>query len=1015
LTANAFTRTGYTFQGWATSANGAKVYNDKQSVSNLTETSGAVVNLYAVWKAGEDTTTESMIMPGYAASNKSPSTYQKAVTYADVEEIEEDYYNTISKNKTKTVYWNAAKRGVGVMLTAPFQSTVTTSGCDAARKDTYMEINKEDTHAARLDKHGRDETAIKDGKKVYGCSSNLFERDAQCEGFANYMAYVVFRVKDKSAFTLCQGGGANSLKNKANDEIKPGSVVRTAGGHSYFIYKVNETYAYYIECNTDPAQDCKIQYDQKIKIDKLKTNIIKGDKIYISPAVKVEGDYTISFNANKPTDTAKITGTMQPQSAKMGVAVTLPANAFAVEGYLFGGWNTKADGSGTVYADNQSVTNLTTTSGSTVTLYAQWKAADKTYTIQYNGNGGRGTMPVTNLAVGVAGNLSRNAYRKDAHVFTGWNTAADGTGTAYADQQSVLNVTTEDKKVVTLYAQWREMTEAEYLKTCTKYASHMKLTVTNASGSIMAKPVNQGTVARNLVAGETLASTALYKNASGEYWYQVQADRDGKTGFVYAGNVRNDGIANKTVRFNVSLEKTNILMGKKCDIKGSVSAQHNILYELTGKLNDKDPNTAEQTATTKSGFSSLIGTAINNNLAFGKLNRGDGTLVLTAKLRSAYSSGKDLKWEEYTSPKYTLKFTVLGTNPVTYDKNTTDEVENMPAQQQKTDKTDLTLAKEIPVRAGYTFQGWATSADAQEVAYAPGALYQKDEALTLYALWAKNDEVVTYTVYYSSDKSSYGLPDSQTKTQGVPLTLSDMVPGSQFYTFTGWETEVNGERLVFQPGDTFNLDSNVTLTATWKVTSYLHDAVSGKSWELGEAFRELTEPVDTTDMYHVTIGFSLSDKILAEFSSAEAWYQLHTPNVLGSWDFATLELRDGKLDFYVTPGTWITLLGDVNCAYTFEQSEDIVLNVQMLTFHGNGGLLDENDPLTDMCYSQYAVGYPQSGSPAPEFYRSGYTLLGWSNDPAAAQPLYALDMTWSQLDPGHADLYAIWQQNEVTE
>ena len=50
LTANAFTRTDYTFQGWATSASGAKVYNDKQSVSNLTQTSGAVVNLYAVWK-----------------------------------------------------------------------------------------------------------------------------------------------------------------------------------------------------------------------------------------------------------------------------------------------------------------------------------------------------------------------------------------------------------------------------------------------------------------------------------------------------------------------------------------------------------------------------------------------------------------------------------------------------------------------------------------------------------------------------------------------------------------------------------------------------------------------------------------------------------------------------------------------------------------------------------------------------------------------------------------------------
>ena len=49
LMPNAFTRTGYTFQGWATSASGSKVYNDKQLVTNLTATAGAVVNLYAVW------------------------------------------------------------------------------------------------------------------------------------------------------------------------------------------------------------------------------------------------------------------------------------------------------------------------------------------------------------------------------------------------------------------------------------------------------------------------------------------------------------------------------------------------------------------------------------------------------------------------------------------------------------------------------------------------------------------------------------------------------------------------------------------------------------------------------------------------------------------------------------------------------------------------------------------------------------------------------------------------------
>ena len=49
LTANTFTRTGYTFTGWSTSANGSVVYKDKQSVSKLTSTNNGVVNLYAKW------------------------------------------------------------------------------------------------------------------------------------------------------------------------------------------------------------------------------------------------------------------------------------------------------------------------------------------------------------------------------------------------------------------------------------------------------------------------------------------------------------------------------------------------------------------------------------------------------------------------------------------------------------------------------------------------------------------------------------------------------------------------------------------------------------------------------------------------------------------------------------------------------------------------------------------------------------------------------------------------------
>ena len=49
LTENAFTRDGYTFAGWATTASGDVTYADEQEVSNLTAENNATVTLYAVW------------------------------------------------------------------------------------------------------------------------------------------------------------------------------------------------------------------------------------------------------------------------------------------------------------------------------------------------------------------------------------------------------------------------------------------------------------------------------------------------------------------------------------------------------------------------------------------------------------------------------------------------------------------------------------------------------------------------------------------------------------------------------------------------------------------------------------------------------------------------------------------------------------------------------------------------------------------------------------------------------
>jgi len=82
--------------------------------------------------------------------------------------------------------------------------------------------------------------------------------------------------------------------------------------------------------------------------------------------------YYIAFNANESSvgaTSGSATGTMTNQTVINDTATAIKTSTFALTGYIFLGWNTKADGTGTFYGDGQKVTNLTTT-GNTITLYA---------------------------------------------------------------------------------------------------------------------------------------------------------------------------------------------------------------------------------------------------------------------------------------------------------------------------------------------------------------------------------------------------------------------------------------------------------------------------------------------------------------------------------------------------------------------------------------------------------------------------------------------------------------------
>ncbi|MBN2352180.1 MAG: InlB B-repeat-containing protein [Spirochaetales bacterium] len=164
------------------------------------------------------------------------------------------------------------------------------------------------------------------------------------------------------------------------------------------------------------------------------------------PTTTDSSTHTVTYDGNGsdggtvPTDAA--------QYAEGATVTVADAGTMTLTDNVFDGWNTAADGSGTAYAAAATFAMGT----ADVTLYAQWIA--NTHTVTYDGNGSDGgTVPTdaalytagATVTVAGAGTMTRTGY-----AFDGWNTAADGSGTAYAAAATFAMGTAD----VTLYAQW---------------------------------------------------------------------------------------------------------------------------------------------------------------------------------------------------------------------------------------------------------------------------------------------------------------------------------------------------------------------------------------------------------------------------------------------------------------------------------------------------------------------------------------------------------------------------------
>ena len=159
--------------------------------------------------------------------------------------------------------------------------------------------------------------------------------------------------------------------------------------------------------------------------------------------------YTVTFNINGGS------GTPPPaQTVNSGVHITFPSGSgLSRSGYVFGGWNTNASGTGTTYSAGSSIWPT-----GNVTFYAKWDTSGTTYTVTFSANGGSGTAPSAqtvnsggSITLPIGDGLSRSGY-----YFAGWTINANNIGGTYYPAGSSYTVSGN----ITLYAIW-------YSTTCT--------------------------------------------------------------------------------------------------------------------------------------------------------------------------------------------------------------------------------------------------------------------------------------------------------------------------------------------------------------------------------------------------------------------------------------------------------------------------------------------------------------------------------------------------------------------
>jgi uncharacterized repeat protein (TIGR02543 family) len=486
-------------------------------------------------------------------------------------------------------------------------------------------------------------------------------------------------------------------------------------------------------------------------------------------------DY-VTFRLNDGTQNTIVVDNVSFGSA-IGTAA-FPANPSRT-GYDFAGWNTRADGTGTAFSSATVVTANTT-------VYAQWTA--RTYTVSFDRNGGDTAADPAGKTVTVPnplGDLPAPPTRT-GYDFTGWNTRADGTGTAVTSETAVTANTT-------VYAQWRVRI---YTVTFMRNWNGTDATL------YAAKPVSYP----NSYDGGFPGVPSHFMSSDYEFsGWNTQAGGGG------------------TAFSSTSPVSANIMVYAQWRAK-----VYTVSFDKNG--GDTDASPASKTLTAPGPVGALPADPRRTGYAFAGWNtRADGT---GTELSVETAVHADMTaYARWTAEMDTVMFVLNDGTGLVHDFE-------MAAFGNAIGEADF---PDNPGRTGYTFAGWNTQADGTGDTFTASTVVSAN--ITVHAQWITE----TDTVMFALNDGTAAFWDFELVTFGSAIGAADFPedPGRTGYTFAGWKTAADGSGTAFTSSTV--VSASITVYAQWTAKTYTVGFV--RNWNENDTAPYITKTVTYPNTY----------------------------------------------------------------------------------------------------------------------------------------------------------------------